>query len=270
MKTIAMIFAIVGSSGLACAQSPPSPGAETVARVQACKKLITENLEAFQRCMLNQPVTEPLKKAALPSSLSDEQINQAIARGNGKSHEIGLTLHDEGTAFKAGLSGALNDCDTCGVSGYSIIVYGPEQWIELQAAIVKKSMLPFSITDVTEEMRQPLLRVNALPSRATYITGAGLSQSSSVERVVLTDTERQTIIQPFDIDHGLVKDSSAFRSVGYQSVSASFMMHDVSDLRATDKKREFFIVVVGAKQNKYFKVKERFFHVLFGNNVGTN
>jgi hypothetical protein len=41
-------------------------------------------------------------------------------------------------------------------------------------------------------------------------------------------------------------------------------MEDVERLRSEDPKREFFFVVVGDNQNKYFKVKTRFFNQLFG------
>ena len=43
-----------------------------------------------------------------------------------------------------------------------------------------------------------------------------------------------------------------------------FSLEDVERLRSEDPKREFFIVVVGDIQNKYFKVKTKFFNQLFG------
>ena len=60
------------------------------------------------------------------------------------------------------------------------MIYTPEQWIELNAAYAKGEMLPFSLADVTEDMRRPLLHVVALPSTPAYLNGAGLSGASCV------------------------------------------------------------------------------------------
>jgi hypothetical protein len=45
--------------------------------------------------------------------------------------------------------------------------------------------------------------------------------------------------------------------------SAEFSLSDVARLRDSDPKGEFFIVVVGDNQNKFFKVKSRDFRILF-------
>jgi hypothetical protein len=191
-------------------------------------------------------------------NLTDDQINQAIARGNSKKHHaIGLELTDQQTAFISAMA-----CKTCAVSGYVISVYNPEQWIEMQSSMAKRAMAPYSIANVTPEMRQPLLRVLAWPSKAAYLNAAGMSASSSVSRVVLSDTARQTTIQPLDLQHGTVQSNSAFRSFEYTSASAVFQLSDVANLQHSDSKGEFFIVVVGG-QNKFFKVKSKYLRVLF-------
>jgi hypothetical protein len=190
--------------------------------------------------------------------LSDQQVQQAIASGNGKHRQIGLTLIDQQTAFLSGMA-----CATCGQSGYKIVVYNPAQWIEHSADQAKSEMQPFSITDVTAEMREPNLHVIALPSRAEYLTGAGISGSSSVHRIVLSDTARQTTIQPTDVKMATVQGNSALRSVDYTMASAYFPMSAVASLQANDSKGEFFIVVVGDNQNKFFKVKSRDMKTLF-------
>src|ERR1700747_2826365 len=100
-------------------------------------------------------------------------------------------------------------------------------------------------------MRDPILRVMAYPSKADYITGTGLSMSSSVMRIVLTDGTKQTIMN----EQGVVESNSALRSYNYTSASASFSLGDVDHIRGTDDKGEFFVAVVGTNQNKYFKVK---------------
>lgn len=76
--------------------------------------------------------------------------------------------------------------------------------------------------------------------------------------------DRSETIQPLDTTNGTVQDNSALRSVDYTSAGATFAMADVERLRSQDKNREFFFVVVGDNQNKFFKVKTRMFKQLFG------
>jgi len=65
---------------------------------------------------------------------------------------------------------------------------------------------------------------------------------------------------------GDVESNSALRSFTQSSAGAVFSLEDVARLRSEDPKREFFIIVVGDNQNKYFKVKTRFFNQVFGLN----
>jgi hypothetical protein len=195
---------------------------------------------------------------AFGQQLTDDQVRLAIERGSGKRHQIGLTLNDKQTAFFSALA-----CRTCGQSGYTITVYNPEQWIELGAAQAKKEMQPFTVADVTDQMRAQELHVVALPSRAEYLTGNGIALSSSVHRVVLNDTARQTTIQPLAVRQDTLQSNSALRSFEYTMASAEFSLEDVERLRESDPKGEFFVVVVGDNQNKFFKVKSRDFKRLF-------
>jgi hypothetical protein len=268
MLTRNLAFAIVVS--LTCAnyairaQEPPKPeDIQQVERIRACSKYMPSDPNAYKLCVINAASpqsSEPIKpetQVPKPGSLTDEQVNQAINRGKGKAHMIGLSLVDQQEVF------ATLMCKDCAQSGYSIYVYNPEQWIELQAARAKKLMMPFTLADVTDEMRQPLLHVTALPSTSDYLTGSAMSLSSSVQRIVLSDASRQTTIQPLELENGTVETNSAFRSAQYTTATASFNMSDVDCLRATDNKGEFFIVVVGTNKNKFFKVKSRFLPELF-------
>lgn len=195
-----------------------------------------------------------------PDSLTDDQIAAAIDRATrGKRHAIGLTLNDVQTFL---LSGML--CETCGTSGYTITIYTPELWVEQLAVNAQSEMLPFSVKDVSPEARESVLRVVALPSQADYITGPGLSMASSVHRVVLTNSKRTETIQPLQNDVGYMEGNSALRSTTYTSATASFPMSEVRWLQSQDRNAEFFVVVVGDNQNKYFKVKSRFEEELFG------
>lgn len=189
--------------------------------------------------------------------MNDSEANAAIGRARGKRHEVGLTRNDKQMSFASGLV-----CDTCGTSGYTIHVFTAESWIELQASRAFGEMLPFTLADVTPDVRSRYLRFLALPSTADYITGAGLSMASSVHRVVLSDTNRTETVQPLENTNSSVQNNSAFRSVDYSSAEAVFSMDDVDRIRSKDKNGEFFVVVVGDNQNKFFKIKRKFFKEL--------
>jgi hypothetical protein len=193
-----------------------------------------------------------------PGMVSDAQIQQAISDGQ-RRHlgQIGLTLLDVQTAVLSGIA-----CISCKESGYTVRIFTPLKWIEFQAAEAQKELKPFSMADVTPEMRQPLLRVLAQPSKAAYINGTGLAGASSVHRVVLADKNKGNIVQPLTNERGAVEDNSALRSITYSNAFATFPLSAVDGIRGDDN-GEFFVVVVGDKQNKYFKVKTRMFKMLF-------
>jgi membrane-associated protease RseP (regulator of RpoE activity) len=91
-----------------------------------------------------------------------------------------------------------------------------------------------------------------------------MAMASSVHRVVLSSTDRIEVIQPVSESNSVVESNSALRSFTQASAGAVFSLEDVKRLRSKDQKGEFFIVVVGDNQNKYFKAKARFFSQLFG------
>jgi hypothetical protein len=198
----------------------------------------------------------PLKTAPLTDSQVQASIDRAL---HVKRRQIGLRLNDVQTAVFSGLA-----CKTCQTSGYTIWVYTAESWIEEEAVRARREMMPFSLANVTDEMRQPYIRVLALPSTAEYLTGAGMSMSSSVHRVVLSSTDKEDVVQPLNVTQSTVESNSAFRSYSYTSAGAVFSVDDVERLRSKDQSGEFFVVVVGDNKNKYFKVKTRFFAQLFG------
>jgi hypothetical protein len=80
--------------------------------------------------------------------------------------------------------------------------------------------------------------------------------------VVLADITKATIIQPLTNENNAVEDNSALRSFTYSNAFATFQFSDVEKIRGDDDS-EFFVVVVGEKQNKYFKVKTRMLKKLF-------
>ena len=191
------------------------------------------------------------------SGLTDQEVNDAIMLSQGR-HRLGLVLNDKQTAFFTAMA-----CPTCAESGYSIHVYAPAQWIGQMARNAARELLPFSLKDVTPPMRQKMLHVVAMPSTPEYLNGNGFALSSSVHRIVLADTTRSLIIQPLALGNGVVTTNSALRSAEFNTAIASFNMDDVEKLRALDGKGEFFIAVTGERQNKFFRVKQRFFKSLF-------
>jgi hypothetical protein len=197
---------------------------------------------------------------AAQTSLTDAQVIEAINHAlSGKHHSIGLTLNDVQTNVFSGLM-----CKTCQTSGYTIYVYTPESWIELKAVQARREMLPFGLADVTPEMKLPYIHVVASPSKPEYLDAGGMGRASSVHRIVLSSTDRSDVVQPLSESHGEVELNSALRSFTQASAGAVFSLADVERLRSEDPNREFFVVVVGDNQNKYFKVKTRFFKQLFG------
>jgi len=206
------------------------------------------------------PVVAHGPVTSVPGSdmLTDSEISDAILKSslNGR-HRIGLMLNDQQTAWASVLipQGA--------VSGYTIFVYSPEQWIEQMAVNARREMLPFTADSVTSDMRMKMLHVVAMPSTPEYLNGTGFAFASSVHRIVITDTSRNEIVQPAQLNNSSVTTNSALRSAEFSTANAAFMMTDVERLRALDGKSEFFITVTGSNQNKFFKVKEKFFNTLF-------
>jgi hypothetical protein len=193
----------------------------------------------------------PSQSASPYGLLSEQKISEAI-QGYSR-HAAGLRLNDVQTRLLSGMI-----CKTCGASGYTTTIYTPQQWIAHAAQYARREMMPFSRAEVTDDMRQPLLHVEALPSSPDYLNANGFSIASSVHRIVLSDTARQITIQPLEVTHGKRETNSALRSATFGTAAATFLMADVEHLRAIDPKNEFFVVVVGDNQNKFFKVKSKF------------
>jgi hypothetical protein len=253
------------------ATNPPVPAPSPRAVAPAVATVPTPPTPFASAPVAPPPPTSPLPAVAAaadvpgPSShtatshvLNESEIAAAIERGSRENlRAVGLTLIDVQTALLSGIA-----CTACKQSGYTVKVFTPVKWIEFQAASAKRELKPFSMADVTPEMRQPLLRVVAEPSKAAYINGTGLAGASSVHRVVLADRNKQNLVQPLTNELGSVEDNSALRSITYSNAFATFRLADVDVIRGDDN-GEFFVVVVGDNQNKYFKIKTRMFKNLF-------
>jgi hypothetical protein len=241
---------------------PPAPKQEASSPISANASFVPRPAQVATQQVAFIPKVES-NPQLLPSegSLSNSEINQAIQNASRSRGRVGLRLNDLQMSMVSNMA-----CRTCGQSGYTVTIYTPQEWVELAARRAAQEMLPFGMADVSPEMRLPLMHVLALPSTPRYLNGAGFSMASSVHRVVLTDTSRQLTVQPFQSGNGAVETNSAFRSATFATGSASFRMSDVQRLRASDPKSEFFVVVVGDRKNKFFKVKAKDFKTLFGKN----
>lgn len=177
--------------------------------------------------------------------LTDAEVSAAIQRADQKQHGlyIGLELQDQ---MKA-------------PHGYSVHIYTSAQWIEMAARTAKRELKPFTIADVTPEMRQPVLHVEGWPDTPEYINGGG----SNVHKVVLADLTKQVLIQPLSNEPQDVNVGNAFRTVSYTRVTDTFSMADVAKVRGASGDEEFYVVVVGDAYNKFFKVKSKMFDRIF-------
>jgi hypothetical protein len=180
--------------------------------------------------------------------LTDQEVQAAIDRGyTTKYHGVGLGLHDD-----------MHGCGTCATDGYSVHLYTSAQWIEVQAFQAKRKLLPFTLADITPEMRQPVLIVDAWPDTPHVVT----AQGSSVERVVLADLSKQDVVEALSCEKKQVEMESAFRSTSYTRVIATFSMENLQKIRGSNGDGEFYVIVVGG-YNKDFKVKSKMFNKLF-------
>jgi hypothetical protein len=182
-------------------------------------------------------------------TLSDDQVKAAIFSGQHDSSVAGIGFHLADTQAEI-LSSMVVDG---GVSGYGITVFTAQAWIELQAADAHRLMKPYSIGDVTPEMRQDVIRVIATPSTPGKLTAQGMSAASSAEHVVLADVSKKNLIQPLKEEVAGVSVDSALRSAEYGAISATFSTEDVK--RVQNHEGEFLIVVNGGYR-KFFKVKK--------------
>jgi hypothetical protein len=136
-------------------------------------------------------------------------------------------------------------------------------WVEQLAANAAKEYRPFTISDITEEMLEPVLRVIVHPDTPTSLTAAGMSGTSSVEHVVLRDENKRMVVQPTSKEPFTDTASSALRDMAYQGIVAKFPLDALRELRGPKGDQEFLIVVVGAgAKEKAFKVKEKHFERL--------
>lgn len=157
-----------------------------------------------------------------------------------------------------------------GSRGYTVSVYTPERWAQRLAYDAAVTFMPFSVAKLTEEDQRDVLRIDVEPSLPTQSAIGHVGTGSSVEHVVIRDTGGSEAIQPLTIEifDAMTQERTDVRALRtatsetttYRGAWAVFSMADVERIRAMDKKREFFITVVGdGRGEKNFHVKQRHF-----------
>jgi hypothetical protein len=194
--------------------------------------------------------------------LTDAEKTDAIRAGvREKGALTGLVLRDTGQGWANAFSSGLNKYQTANTNtGFSLRVYTPRTWVEQEASNAAKEYRPFTMSEITEEMLEPVLRVVVYPDMPTVLSGSGMSNASSVEHVVLRDGNKRLVMQPIAKEPFTDTTSSALRDAAYQGLTAKFRLDALCELRGPKMNQEFFIVVVGqGTKEKEFKVKEKHF-----------
>jgi hypothetical protein len=173
-----------------------------------------------------------------------------------------LLLEDAGQSFSAALAGLGNNADKSGTNtGFSLRVFTPKAWLMQVASEAAKEYRPFGLSDITDEMLQPVLRVTVYPDKPTYVTASGLKGTSSVQHVILRDLSKKIVVQPASKEEF---DDSASNAAGgkasFIGLRATFPMDSVREIRGP-RNAGFYIVVIGTEGTKErrFEVKAKHF-----------
>lgn len=189
------------------------------------------------------------------TTLTDEQVKAAILQGSYDRDlgQIGLTLND--TQMNLG-SHILTP--EYAVSGFTVILFTPERWVEYEAALAKHELRPFGLADVTSGMRLNALHVVALPSSPDRLNGANMSAASGVDRVAICSAKCAQTIQPLSEETGKVTLDSALRSIDYTKLASTFNAAEVDALRNSKGSKSFYVAVIGENgSRKLFEVQNR-------------
>jgi hypothetical protein len=205
------------------------------------------------------------KKPGLRYPLTAREIRTALSVGTkAKGRNCGLALRDSFQGFSNAMA-AMGDGRT-GSTGFSVDVYTPFSWIAQNASWEAKRYRELRPEDVTEEMRQGVLRVYANPDMPTRVSSDGMIGASGVDHIIIRSTRDRDfeVAQPLETQEDVAYARNAFGAeVGYASLVGYFDLEEVRRISALDKKGEFFVVVIGTTgEEKKFKVKTKHFDEL--------
>lgn len=199
--------------------------------------------------------------------LTDDELVQAIEEGRGaKGGMTGLALIPSGSVLdEFPLTRVESKESPRRSTGFSIEVYTPYSWVSQQASLAAKRYQPFTVEDVTEVMRSNVLRVMAYPDMPTVTPEWNRAPTSGVDNVIIRSTAKKgfEVLRPISIeDDWEILHTQKYEEVAYASKRAVFDLERVAEITSLDEKGEFFIVVVGTKYNREFKIKTKFFERL--------
>lgn len=183
--------------------------------------------------------------------MDDAQIQAAINRGNAKKHDVGLTITDVDTSDFAGMG-----CHNCGEIYYSVTIYSPLQWIELQAASAKAANRKFTLEDVTPAMREPVLHVASKELRNNLnLTADGVA--AKITKVEIADQAKTATVAPLTTkisDQTGVKNTEFTGYVSTSTASSLFSLDALAPIMSNDK-TEFYVVLTVEGRTKFEKLK---------------
>jgi hypothetical protein len=209
-----------------------------------------------------------LPAAAMAQTVpSNEAIEKAIAEGlKGKGSMQGLEVEEASAkvgsfihAMNTGLNGYSNSAAPS--SGFRVVIYTPLTWIRQQASDAAKEYRPYTLENVREEDRAPVLRMVVYPDTATEVSARGASGTASVQHVVLRDKAKKVVIQPtlkesFNENVG----NAMGGKLEYVGVRLEFPLDGLRELRGAKGDQEFVVTVVGLEnREKNFDIKKKHF-----------
>ncbi len=197
--------------------------------------------------------------------LIDSEINLAIAAGTkAKGKACGLSLRDSFQSFSNSM--AIAGGTPTGSTGFGVDVYTPFAWIAQNASWEAKKYRELELDDVTEEMKEGVLRVFANPDMPTRVSPGGMAGTSGVEHIIIRSTPKKNfeVLQPLETVEDIEYAQNAFGAeVALPSMAGYFALEDVVRISTLDKKGEFFVVVIGTTgEEKKFKIKTKHFKLL--------
>jgi hypothetical protein len=223
------------------------------------KVIPLKNLKFYLPCLLFAVCNLSFAQTVQTSTLSDADINILIQngfKGDGHwiLHEPGVHLYDKWASL-----GAAADKTGNQTSGFSVDIFTPSAWIEYQAFLAHKKMMPFTLESVTPDMRREVVRVVAHPNTPRQVSARGMAWTSNVDHVVMQDSAKKTVIQPISETASDRQVQSAVSSpLTMYGQIAEFAVEDVRKIRGVDGQAEFFVTVIG-ETKKDFKVKTKDF-----------
>jgi hypothetical protein len=201
------------------------------------------------------PAAEPGRPSL--KMISDDDVNRALA----PKATMGLTLREANVGFMNAM-GALGGNTRDNHSGYEVEVLTPITWITRAAHEAARKYVPFGPAEITDEMKEPVLRVVVHPDVPEQVRGHAIS--ASADHVVLRSSDKKGVVQPLHVEPFKEEVKNAMGgSMELQGVVALFNLEAVRAIAAVDPKGEFLITVVGTRERD-FKVKTKHFENLPG------